>query len=140
MAMFILLLGMTSVLGLLSFGAALARSSELRGKSASALDNIVADLRETLFPEVLAADGSVLAGEPVAIVDRPVPGHPALTYSAYPVREPGAEGALVPELYRVDIEIRWSSEGKTRAETYRTLMVREIPFGERLRRQFVESP
>ena len=88
-------------------------------------------------PGVTAADGTETVGEPLAVVDRPVPGRPALTYSATAAPEPGADSAAGPILYRVDIEIRWSSQGATRNKTYRTLLVREVPFGERLRQKFV---
>ena len=137
MAMFILLIGMTSILGLLSFGAAMARTAELRSESAFAVESIVADLQETMFPLVTGADGTETVGEPLEVVDRPVPGRPALTYSATAAPEPGADSAAGPILYRVDIEIRWSSQGATRNKTYRTLLVREVPFGERLRQKFV---
>lgn len=137
MAMFILLIGMTSILGLLSFGAALARTAELRSQSAFAVESIVADLQETLFPLEVTEDGREVAGEPVDIVDRPVPGRPALTYTARARAEPGADASRGPALYRVDIEIRWSSEGATRTRNYQTLLVREVPFGERLRRKLV---
>jgi len=139
MAMFILLIGMTSVLGLLSFGAALARTAELRSQSAYAVESIVADLEESLFPLVVTEDGREVAGEPVDVVDRPVPGRPALTYSARAHPEPGSDGSPGPALYRVDIEIRWSSQGATRTKAYQTLLVREVPFGERLRRKFVQG-
>jgi hypothetical protein len=137
MAMFILLIGMTSILGLLSFGAAMARTAELRNESAFAVESIVADLQETMFPLVAGPDGSETVGEPIEVVDRPVPGRPALTYSATAAAEPGADAGQGPALYRVDIEIRWSSQGATRTKAYRTLLVREVPFGERLRQKFV---
>jgi hypothetical protein len=139
MAMFILLIGMTSILGLLTFGAALARTAELRSQSSFAVESIVADLQETLFPLVLNADGSETVGEPVDVVDRPVPGRPALTYTARAHPEPRAGDSQAPELYRVDIEIRWSSEGEARSKNFRTLLVREVPFGERMRRRFVQA-
>ena len=139
MAMFILLIGMTSILGLLAFGASLARTAELRSQSAYAVESIVADLQETLFPLELTPDGREVAGEPVDVVDRPVPGRPALSYSARAHPEPGADGLPGPMLYRVDIEIKWSSQGATRTKNYQTLLVREVPFGERLRRKFVQG-
>jgi len=139
MAMFILLIGMTSVLGLLTFGAAMARTAELRSESAFAVEAIVADLQETLFPLEVTEDGREVAGEPVDIVDRTVPGRPELTYTARALPEPGSSDAERPALYRVDIEIRWTSEGAARTRTYQTLLVREVPFGERMRRRFVEA-
>lgn len=137
MAMFILLIGMTSILGLLSFGAAMSRTAALRSGSAFAIEAIVADLEETLFPLEENEDGLTVVGDPVDVVDRPVPGRPALTYSARAYPEPSDELPGGPVLYRVDIEIRWSTEGTTRSRKFQTLLLREVPFGERLRRQFV---
>jgi hypothetical protein len=135
LAMLVLLIGMTALLGLLSFGAALARTAALRGGAAGTVEAIVADLEEGLFP-LTEADGVEDVGEPRAIVDRPVPGHPGLVYSARAVPHPdGGELALE---YRVDVEIRWvTSQGK-RSKTFQTLLLREVPFGERMRRRFVE--
>ena len=83
LAMGLLLLGMTAVLGLLSFGAALARTAALRTAAAGAAEAIAADLEETLFPLTIdSATGDRLVGEPHAIVDREVPGYPGLLYSA----------------------------------------------------------
>jgi len=139
MAMFILLIGMSSILGLLSFGAAMSRTAALRNESAFAIDAIVADLQETMFPLETTEGGLEVAGEPVDVVDAPVPGRPALTYTARATPEPagGAGQPPVPNLYRVDIDIRWSSAGATRSKHYSTLLLREVPFGERLRRKFV---
>ena len=140
MAMFILLIGMTSILGLLSFGAAVARTASLRTESAFAIDAIVADLQETMFPLEITEGGLEVAGEPVDVIDRPVPGRPGLTFSARAVPEPAGDRSdlpAVPSLYRVDIEVRWTVEGRTRNKRYQTLLIREVPFGERLRRKFV---
>ena len=43
-----------------------------------------------------------------------------------------------PIEYRVDIEMSWESAGVRRTSGYSTLLLREIPFGERLRREFTE--
>ena len=50
LAMFILLLGMTSILGLLSFGAAMSRTASLRGDASTSIDAVVADLEERCAP------------------------------------------------------------------------------------------
>ena len=138
MAMFILLIGMTSILGLLSFGAALSRSAKLQSEASFAVEAIVADLEETLFPLEEQEDGTYAAGEPTDIVDRPVPGRPTLLYSATARPEPGADPALGPVLYLVEIEVRWTNQDPRRAKRYQTLLKREVPFGERLRRRFVQ--
>ncbi len=129
-ALAILLFGMSAVLGLLTFGSALARSAHLRTVGASAAEAVVADLEETLFP--IDAQGE--AGEPKPIRDRAVPGFPDLVYSARASVNP--KNALE---YKVEIALRWSSGGVEREKTFTTLLLREVPFGERLRRRFVEG-
>jgi len=129
LAMAILLFGMTAVLGLLTFGAALSRTSLLRTTSAAAIDATVADLEETLFPMV---DGD--AGPPTEIKDRVVPGLPDVMYTATAHENPDQ-----PLEYKVDIDMTWTSAGVQREKRFSTLLLREIPFGERLRKQFVEG-
>jgi hypothetical protein len=145
LAMFILLMGMTTIIGLLSFGAATARTAELRAASANSAPAIIADLEENLFPLVLE-NGQEVAGEPRVIVDRPVPGHPRLTYSAaaVPVPDAGTGSGDDPRLgvpleYRVEVEVSWKSAGTLRSRKFTTLLLREVPFGERLRLKFVEN-
>lgn len=138
LAMFILLIGMSTILGLLSFGAALSRTASLRSQAANAVEAVVADLEESLFPLVLV-DGFEVAGEPQDIERRPVPGSPGLVYSATAEPNPGQEDAVGPQEYRVDVEISWSTQGATRSRRFTTLLLREVPFGERLRQKFVEG-
>jgi hypothetical protein len=136
-ALAILVFGMTAVLGLLTFGAALSRTALLRTSAASAAHAVVADLEETLFPTGTSKDPSTSAldpseneaGPPVDVVERPLPGMPDVVYSAHAVANPDR-----PEEYRVDVEMAWRSVGIRRTTMFRTLLVREIPFGERLRR------
>jgi len=136
-ALAILVFGMTAVLGLLTFGAALSKTALLRTSAASAAHAVVADLEETMFPEVKSKDPSTIAldpseneaGPPVDVVERPLPSMPEVVYSAHAVANPDR-----PEEYKVDVEMAWRSAGIRRTTTFRTLLVREIPFGERLRR------
>ncbi len=130
LALAILLFGMTAVLSLFTFGAALSRSSHLRTVGSSATEAVLADLEETLFP--LDAEGE--AGEPRPIQDRAVPGFPELVYSARATPNPDR-----PLEYKVELRLRWSSAGVEREKVFTTLLLREIPFGERLRRRFVEG-
>lgn len=130
LALGILLFGMSAVLGLLTFGAALSRSAHLRTVGASAAEAVVADLEETLFP--FDAEGE--AGDPRPIADRALPGYPGLVYSASATPNPAR-----PLEYRVDVSLRWKSGGVERERSFQTLLLREIPFGERLRRRFVEG-
>jgi general secretion pathway protein I len=134
LAMFVLFIGMTAVLGLLSFGAALSRTSSLRAGAANAIEAVLTDLEETLFPLEVDAEGEERAGEPRAIDGRPVPGYPGLTYSTRATPNPAD-----PREYRVDVEISWAAGGTTRTKRFTTLLLREVPFGERLRARFVEG-
>jgi hypothetical protein len=136
-ALGLLLLGMTSILGLLSFGAALSRTAQLRNSAASAAEAVIVDLEETLFPLARDEDGDVVVGEPRAIVDRPVPGHPGILYTAHAFGDPLDRTPGGPVRYRVDVEIHWKTEGRRRSKTFTTLLLREVPFGERMRRLFV---
>lgn len=134
LAMFVLLLGMTSILGLLSFGAALARTANLRTGAANAIEAVVTDLEERHFPLELDPDGEEVVGEPQDVVDRAVPGYPGLTYSTTSTPNPAN-----PLEYRVDVEVRWAVGGSTRSKRFTTLLLREVPFGERLRMRIVEQ-
>lgn len=129
LAMAILLLGATAILGMLTFGAALTRSAQLRTAAASAVSAVEADLEQVLFP---FEDGRV--GEPVEITDRPAPDTPGVVYSAKATQNPDN-----PREYRVDVSFSWNSAGVQRSRSYTTLRMRELSFGERLRREFVEK-
>jgi len=133
LAMGVLMIGMTAILGLLSFGAALSRTSSLRGGAANSIEAVVADLEETLFPLLVDADGDEVVGEPRDVVKRELPGYPGLTYSTRSTPNPDN-----PLEYRVDVEVEWAVSGATRTKTFTTLLLREVPFGERLRARIVE--
>ena len=139
-ALGILLFGMTAVIGMLTFGAALSRTALLRTSASASAQAVVADLEETLFPllepdaaNALGSAAASDAGPPVEVEDRALPGMPDVTYSA--VATPNPERPLE---YRVDVEMSWTSAGVRRAMSFSTILVREVPFGERLRRRFVE--
>ena len=138
-AMGLFLLGMTSVLGLLSFGAALTRTAALRNDASAAVEAVIADLEEQLFP--LISEGTrLVVGTPQEIKDRPLAGRPDVTYTAVATPDPSQSnypgGALE---YRVDVRMSWKSAGENKQKKFTTLLTREIPFSERLRRQFVEK-
>ena len=141
LAMGLLLLGMSAVLGLLTFGAALARTAALRTGAAAAAEAVVADLEETLFPLVVdPLTGDRSAGEPHEINGRDVPGHPGLVYSAHAKLVPAAEdGPPGPQRYRVDVEVSWTASGRRKAQVFSVLLLREVPFAERLRREFLDG-
>lgn len=149
LAMGLLLLGMTAVLGLLSFGAALARTAALRTAAAGAAEAVAADLEETLFPLSLdPATGERPVGEPHAVADREVTGYPGLVYSATATPVPASDDDLVPgragraagapQRYKVEVRMRWTTAGAGRERRFTLMLLREVPFGERLRREFVE--
>ena len=124
-AMGILLFGMTAILGLLTYGTALSRTAQLRTSASSAAQAVIADLEETFFPEV---DGE--AGEPKPVVDRGVAGVEGLVYSAK-----GSQNPARPSEYRILVDMSWSSQGLRREKRFDTILLREVPFGERLRRR-----
>jgi type II secretory pathway pseudopilin PulG len=139
-AMMILLIGMSAILGLLSFGAAMTRAAQLRTAASASVEAVVADLEETLFPitrDPTTGDWSV--GEPPEITDHPVAGYPGVTYTAKAKPDPteigGPDGAL---RYDVTVDMHWTAGGQTRSKTFHTLLLRQVPFGERLRREFIE--
>lgn len=149
LAMGLLLLGMTSVLGLLSFGAALSRAAALRTAAAGAAEAVAADLEESLFPlSIDAATGDRVVGEPHTIESREVPGYPGLLYSAAAVPVPASDDEIgvgqagrasgAPQRYKIDVRMRWTTAGSRRERRFTLLLLREVPFGERLRREFVE--
>jgi len=145
-AMGILLIGMTAILALLTTGAALSRTAVLRTAAASATEAVVEDMRETLFPIAAGEEATGgpngntggglwgVPGAPEPIVERVLPGEPNIVYSATVVENPDRPGQ-----YRVDVEMSWQSAGVRRARSFSTLLIRELPFGERLRRRVVEG-
>jgi len=123
-AMGILVLGVGSILGLLSFGAALQRTAESRNDVALAAAAVIADLRDGAFP--IETDGSVGAPSS-AVFEREVPGHPRLKAHVEMRENPSLRGE-----YAVEIAIGWQERGKQRAEIFRTILQREVPFSRRV--------
>ena len=92
-----------------------------------------------------------VVGEPTPITDRPLPGYPGLTYSASAIVNPDRVGDLAlmesPGAalragaieYRVDITMSWRSGGERQTRQFSALLPREVPFGARMRRLFVDS-
>ncbi|MDG1051003.1 MAG: prepilin-type N-terminal cleavage/methylation domain-containing protein [Planctomycetota bacterium] len=126
--------GMSMILGVFNFGAAVVRNAELRSLSATAVEALINDLEENLFE--LQPDGSV--GEPSLIVDRPVPGRPGVRYTVQATPNTAALDAQGrAREYVVEVVVNWSSSGVERAARWTTIMLREVPFGARMRRRFV---
>ncbi len=148
LAMAILLVGMTSVLGLLSFGAGMARNAQLRSASAASVEAVLADLEEALFPLVREGNSQrLVAGPPHRIEKRAVRGHPGLFYDAraslayrkLPEADPKQAPSPTLEIYSVEIDMHWETSGQARSRTFRALLPRRVPFGERLRRELVQN-
>ncbi|MFT5690018.1 MAG: prepilin-type N-terminal cleavage/methylation domain-containing protein [Planctomycetota bacterium] len=138
LAMFLLLVGATTLLGMLSFGAGTARTANLRSDATAALPAVLMDLEETLFPLVVDEEGFDSAGIPIPERnDLEVPGYPDLSYGyrATPLSEPDAVRDLE---YLIDVVISWREGGNRRSIDYQTILLREVPLGERLRQRFVE--
>lgn len=129
MAMAILLIGSTAIIAFLTFGSATARHAQLRTQATTAVESVVAEIDRHLFPY---ENGEL--GEPRVLENRPVPGVDGVVYTARAVPNPDNERE-----YRVDIEIRWESAGVQRSKKWSMLRIREVPFGERLRREFIEK-
>lgn len=140
-AMMVLMVGMTSILGFFSFGTALSRTARLKTEVAQSIEAVMADLEESFFPLVLDDLDREVPGEPVPIVNKDVPGYPNLVYSATGTLNPdtplGTPG-VIPE-YRVDVEVAWKAGGQRRTREFTTVLLREVPFGERMRRRFIEG-
>ena len=135
LALGILLFGMVAILGLLTTGASLTRTAQLRTEAASATEAVLADLEETLFPfDPNAANGAGELGAPKPIVERELQGDSGIVFSATATQNP----ARAKE-WRVDVELSWASAGVRRERRFTTLFVQELGFGERLRRRFVEG-
>lgn len=131
LSMGILVMGMSVLLSLLTFGAALTRSAALRTRASTVIEAVIADLEESLFP--LEDDGTV-GDPPERIRDRPVPGAVGAVYSA--TTRPNPDDFYE---YAVLVQVSWESEGVRRTKTFETLLLREVPFGERMRRMFVRQ-
>lgn len=140
-AMGILLVGMSAILGLLSFGASMTRNAALKSAGASAVEAVVADLEENFFPLVRdEVTGEVRVGAPDAIENRPVPGHEGLHYWARGSGDPRDRATPGgPLRWRVEVELRWTTAGRVKSRTFTTLLLRQVPFGERLRRELIEG-
>ncbi len=133
----LLVAGMSMILGVFNFGSAMSRTAELRSLASGTVEAVMHDLEETLFP--LLEDGNV--GAPIPIKDRPVPGRKGVIYS---VTATGHEasvdpdefglGAGLPREYVVEVNVQWQSSGVKKSETWSTIMLREVPFGARMRK------
>lgn len=132
----LLVAGMSMILGVFNFGSAMSRTAELRSLASGTIEAIMHDLEESLF--LINDDGTV--GEPRVILERPVPGRTGVVYSVTTTGNPNSVdpeevglGAGLPKEYVVEINVQWQSSGVKKNETWTTLMLREQPFGARMR-------
>jgi len=134
LAVGILALGMTSVLGLFTFGAALTQAAELRTESANVIEAVTADLEVRLFP----VDESGMPGEPVDLVDQEVPGIDRARYNVVAVPVDGGPSAEDggPLEYEVRIQVSFETRGVRRSRTYETRLLRQRSFAQRMRQRF----
>jgi hypothetical protein len=130
LAMGILAMGMAAIISIFTSAAALGVSARQRAEAAAALEYVVADVSERLFP--LDEDGNVL--EPARVERAPVPGFERLTFSAVASLAAQPPGPGLPPLYRVDITIHWSEQGRDRGLEHSTLLPGAVSLSERLRR------
>jgi prepilin-type N-terminal cleavage/methylation domain-containing protein len=137
LAVGILALGMTSVLGLFTFGAALTQAAALRTESANVIESVTADLELRLFPA--GEDG--MPGEPVDLTDQPVPG---IERARYNVTALAVEGGPLAEdggplEYEVRIEVAFETRGVRRSRTYETRLLRQRSFAQRMRERLARK-
>ena len=133
----LLVAGMSMILGVFNFGSAMSRTAELRSLASGTVESIMHDLEETLF--LVNDDGTI--GEPRAIVGRPVPGRKGVVYSVTTIGNPKSIdpeetglGAGLPMEFVVEVNVQWQSSGVKKTEVWTTIMLRELPFGARMRR------
>jgi prepilin-type N-terminal cleavage/methylation domain-containing protein len=126
-AMGILVVGVTSILGLLVFGAAVERTAERRSEVALAAQQVVADLQSSF---TLSEDGSI-SDPPSLQMERPVAGHPTLTAKVELKSNPSMPGEYVAW-----VRIGWLERGQLRFEEFRTILQREAPFSRRVEVEF----
>ncbi|QDV06469.1 general secretion pathway protein J [Planctomycetes bacterium Poly30] len=133
----LLVAGMSMILGVFNFGSAMSRTAELRSLASGTVEAVMHDLEDSLF--LVNDDGTI--GEPRAIVDRPVPGRNGVVYTVTATGNPKSFdpeevglGAGLPREYIVEVTVKWQASGVKKNETWTTIMLREQPFGARMRR------
>ncbi len=138
LAVGILALGMTSVLGLFTFGAALTQAAALRTESAGMIESITQDLEIKLFPP--GENG--IPSEPKDLLDQQVPGIERARYNVVSV--PVEDGPVAedggPLEYEVRIQVFFETRGVRRSRTYETRLLRQRSFAERMRQRLSRKP
>lgn len=121
-AMGILVVGVSSILALLSFGATLQQTAESRNEAALAAAQVIDELRNDPQIFSLQKDGSVSAPSTLSIT-REIAGHPRLTAFVEMRENPALAGE-----YTAMVRIGWKERGQRRTESFRTILQRQAPF------------
>lgn len=123
-ALGILVMGMTSLIGLFTAAVATRYSAELRTRAAAVAEEVLRDIQE----EVLARDDGQQPEIP-SLGPQPVEGLPAMRYWVDFIIDPQH-----PDLVMAEVRIGWSEQGAELEQIFRRILPREQPFRERVRR------
>ena len=67
-----------------------------------------------------------------------MPGRPGVSYTVDATPNTAMLDAQgLPREYVVEVVVSWSASGVKRAARWSTIMLREVPFGARMRRRFI---
>lgn len=113
--MFVLMLGFSSLIGLLGVGVSTRRTAELRDQAVYAVDPVLHQARTTWLGDALADDGSARQLDPVVLDS--IEGYPRLRAVATPRVDPEE-----PWLILAVIRITWREEGEVVGEEFRRVI------------------
>ncbi len=123
-ALGILVMGMTSLIGLFTAAVSTRYSAELRSRAAAVAEEVLRDIQEN----VLARDDGQEAEIP-SLGPQPVEGMPAMRYSVDFIIDPQQ-----PDLVMAEVRIGWREQGAELEQVFRRILPREKPFRERVLR------
>lgn len=133
----LLLIGLTTIIGLMSAGTAAHHNASARDRAAQALAAARLSVEEDLF--TVDAAGSVSTRPRVVLDNRiTVPGfsRPLTVRVLVPgTDQPGwRESETVPGEFIGEVEVSWQERGRVRSLTFPWIAVREIPYMEAVQR------
>ena len=123
-ALGILVMGLTSLIGLFTAAVSTRYSAELRSRAAAVAEEVLRDIQEN----VLARDDGQEAEIP-SLGPQPVEGMPAMRYSVDFIIDPQQ-----PDLVMAEVRIGWREQGAELEQVFRRILPREQPFRERVLR------
>lgn len=123
-ALGILVMGMTSLIGLFTTAVSTRYSAELRSRAAAVAEEVLRDIQEN----VLARDDGQEPEIP-SLGPQPVEGMPAMRYSVDFIIDPQQ-----PDLVMAEVRIGWREQGAELEQVFRRILPREQPFRERVLR------